>query len=197
MNGLVKFTALPLAFLCLAGAVDPQPRLTFEGLGPVRIGMNESELQTRGFTDPNRSSDWQTDEEYVACHFLANEAEYPGVGFMINDSKLVRIDIGPNDAGIKWQTLSGAMIGMAETDVAAIYGNWMNIDDHPYLGDAGSYLILQSGDGQYMMIFETALQDESGGKSSSVPYRGPNSQKRVTDFRSGLTGPVGYIEGCV
>ena len=197
MNDLAKLATLPLAFLCLAGAVDPQPRLTFEGLGPFRIGMTESELQTRGFTDPNRSSDWQTDAEYVACHFLANEEEYPGVGFMINDSKLVRIDIGPNDAGVEWQTHSGAMIGMTETDIAAIYGNGMQIIDHPYLGDAGSYLVLRSDDGQYMMIFETAIEDENSEKFSSAPSRGPNDQKRVTDFRSGLTGPVGYIEGCV
>ncbi len=196
---MLRLAALPLAFLCLAGAVDAQPRLTFEGLGPIRIGMSESELQKQGFSDPNRLADWQADDEYVACHYLANEVEYPGVGFMINNSKLVRIDIGPNDAGVKWQTLSGATIGMAETDVAAIYGNWMKIDHHPYLGDSGSYLLLRSGDGRYGMIFETATSDGSEAISeepSSASSRGPNSKKRVTDFRAGLAGPVGYIEGC-
>ena len=196
MNGLAKLSAMPLAFLCLAGAVDPQPPLTFEGLGPVRVGIDERELLALGFKDPNEPSDWQTDEEYLACHYLANEQDYQGVGFMINESKLVRIDIGPNDAGIKWQTLSGAMIGMTETDLASIYGNWMSIDHHPYLGDSGSYLLLQSADGQYKMIFETAAPDGSGEEFSSPPSRGPNSEKRVTGFRAGLAGPVDYIEGC-
>ena len=196
MNDLAKLAALPLASLCLAGAVDPTPPLTFEGLGTVRIGMNERELQALGFKDPNEPPDWQADEEYLACHYLANEQGYPGVGFMINDHKLVRIDIGPNDAGVKWQALSGAMIGMTETEVVSVYGNWMSMDDHPYLGDSGSYLLLQSADGQYKMIFETATPEGSGEEFASAPARGPSSEKRVTGFRAGLAGPVDYIEGC-
>jgi hypothetical protein len=72
----------------------------------------------------------------------------------------------------------------------------MKIDHHPYLGDAGSYLILDSSDGHYRMIFETAAPDGSGEQFSSKPSRGPNANKRVTDFRSGLAEPVSYIEGC-
>jgi hypothetical protein len=118
---------------------------------------------------------------------------------MINEGKLVRIDIGPDDARVKWRTLSGAMIGITETEVAAIYGNRLQIGDHPYLGDAGSYLVLPSSDRRYRMIFETATPDESeaiGQETSSARSREPNSKKRVTDFRAGLAGPVGYIEGC-
>lgn len=192
----LKLAALPIALLCLAGATDSPARLTFEGLGPVRIGMAETELEALGFGDPHRSSDWQSDEEYRACHYLANEDRFPGVGLMINEGMLVRIDIGPNDAGVEWQTLSGAMIGMTEPDVASIYGNWMETDDHPYLGDAGSYLVLQSGDGRYKMIFETATADGSGEEMSSAPSGGISGTKRVTDFRAGLADPVGYIEGC-
>jgi hypothetical protein len=196
MNCIPKTVALPLAFLCLAGAADSQPRLTFEGLGPVRIGMSETELKKIGFSDPYRSSDWQTDDEYPACHYLANEEDYPGVGLMINDNRLVRIDVGAKAASAKWQTLSGATIGMTETEIAAIYGSWMKMDYHPYLGDSGSYLTLQSGDGRYRMIFETATPDGSGEAFVSSPSRGPNSRKRVTNFRAGLAEPVGYIEGC-
>ncbi len=196
MRNLFKPATLLLGLLLLTGATDEKPRLTFTGLGPIQIGMSETELQALGFSDPYRSADWQTDEEYAACHYLANESEYPGVGFMINDDTLVRIGIGPNEAGITWQTLSGAMIGMTETEVASIYGNWMKIDHHPYLGDAGSYLILQSSDGRYKMIFETANPEVSGEQLSSAPSQGPKADKRVTDFRAGLSGPVSYIEGC-
>lgn len=196
MNSLLKPAAGLLALLLLTGASDERPRLTFAGLGPIQIGMSEAALLTLGFSDPYRSVDWQDDEEYAACHYLSAEDDYPGVSFMINDGKLVRIGVGPNDAGVVWQTHSGAMIGMAETQVAAIYGDRLKIDHHPYFGDAGSYLILQSGDGRYKMIFETATQDGGDGLHTSSPSEGFNAEKLVTDFRAGLAGPVGYIEGC-
>ncbi|MGB5723634.1 MAG: hypothetical protein WBM39_04400 [Parasphingorhabdus sp.] len=196
MNSLLKPAAGLLALLLSTGAIDEKPRLTFAGLGPIQIGTSEAALHTLGFSDPYRSADWQNDEEYAACHYLSNEAEYPGVGFMINDGKLVRIGIHPNDTGIIWQTLSGATIGMTETEVAAIYGDWLQIDYHPYAGDAGSYLILQSGDGRYKMIFETAIEDGGDEQHFSAPSQGFNAEKSVTDFRAGLAGPVSYIEGC-
>jgi hypothetical protein len=196
MNSLLKPAAGLLALLLLTGAIDEKPRLSFTGLGPIQIGMSEAELETLGFSDPYRSADWQADEEYSACHYLSNEDEYPGIGFMINEGKLVRIGVGSNDAGIIWQTHSGAAIGMTETQVAAIYGNWLKIDYHPYLGNAGSYLILQSGDGRYKMIFETAVQDGNDEQHSSAPSQGFNAEKLVTDFRAGLSDPVSFIEGC-
>jgi hypothetical protein len=196
MKNMLKMAILPLVLVCLAGAVGEQPRLTFKGLDPAQIGMSEAELKQLGFSDTYRPADWQTDEDYAACHFLTKEAGYPGVRFMINEDMLVRIGIGPNDAGVKWQTLSGATIGMTETEVASIYGNWMKIDYHPYLGDAGSYLMLASSDGRYQMIFETATPDGSGEKFFSVRLKRLDAKKRVTDFRAGLAEAVSYIEGC-
>ena len=196
MKNLFRLATFMLAPLLLLGATDEKPRLSFQGLGPLKIGMSEAALEKLGFSDSYRSADWQADEDYEACHHLSNETDYPGVSFMINDGRLVRIGIGANDAGIRWKTLSGASIGMTETEVASLYGDWMKIDHHPYLGDAGSYLILDSSDGQYRMIFETAAPDGSGEQFSSKPSRGPNANKRVTDFRSGLAEPVSYIEGC-
>ncbi|MEJ6594650.1 hypothetical protein [Parasphingorhabdus sp.] len=195
MKNMLKMAALPLVLVFLVGAVDEQPCLTFKGLGPAQIGMSETELKQLGFGDPYRPADWQTDEDYAACHFLIKEVEYPGVRFMINEDMLVRIGIHPNDAGIIWQTLSGATIGMTETEVASIYGNWMKIDDHPYLGDAGSYLVLASSDWRYQMIFETATPDGGGEQSCSLRPQGPVAKKRVTDFRAGLAEAVSYIEG--
>ena len=196
MRGLFSLVLIPSAFLLFGATNGEKPRLTFEGLGPVRIGMTETQLEKMGFSDPYRSADWQTDEEYESCHYLSNESKYPGVGFMINDGQLVRIGIGTNDKKIEWKTLSGATLGMRETEVAAIYGSWMKMDYHPYMGDSGSYLILASRGGKYRMIFETALSDDSGTENSSAPQNGPNPEKRVTDIRAGLSGPVGFIEGC-
>ncbi len=196
MKALFRPAILLLAPLLLLGATDEKPRLTFQGLGSIEIGMSEAVLQKRGFSDPDRSAVSQADLEYAACHYLSNETEYPGVHLMINDGLLVRIDIGANDAAIVWKTLSGASIGMTETEVVSLYDGWIKIDHHPYLDDAGSYLILDSSEGLYKMIFETATSDGSGEQFSSEPSRGPNANKRVTDFRAGLAGPVNYIEGC-
>tara|TARA_R110000850_G_scaffold265766_3_gene395743 strand:+ start:40071 stop:40670 length:600 start_codon:yes stop_codon:yes gene_type:complete len=196
MKALFRPATLLLAPLLLLGATDEKPRLAFQGLGSIEIGTSEAVLQKRGFSDPYRSAHSQADEEYAACHYLSNETEYPGVHFMINEGRLVRIDIGENDAGIMLKSLSGASIGMTETEIVSLYGDWIKIDRHPYLDAAGSYLILDSSDGRYKMIFETATSDGSGEQLSSKPSGGPNANKRVTDFRAGLAGPANYIEGC-
>ena len=186
MKNILKMAALPLVLVFLVGAVDEQPCLTFKGLGPAQIGMSETELKQLGFGDPYRPADWQTDEDYAACHFLIKEVEYPGVRFMINEDMLVRIGIHPNDAGIIWQTLSGATIGMTETEVASIYGNWMKIDDHA----VSRWCRVLSGSRVQRLALSDDIRDgdpDGGGEQScSLRPQGPVAKKRVTDFRAGL-----------
>ena len=149
--------------------------------------MSEADLAQFGFAGyPNDVKN--QDEEFRACHYIISD-QYPGISLMINYGKLVRIDINTED----WQSFSGAKIGMSETQIDHIYGGAIAADYHPYLGKDGSYLILQSADQKYRMIFETSVAES---EDASAPDDGPNPKKKVTGFRAGLTNQVNYIEGC-
>jgi len=190
--------------LLLSAAPAERPQLTFEGLGKIRIGMTIAQLKAQDFASDSMY-EGQSRAEYDGCHYMSNGRDYPGVSFMINDGHLVRIGIykesdasPPESNGIytpkavpTWKSLSGVGIGMSESDASAVYGDWLKISGHPYLDSAGSYLRLDSSDGKYAMIFETAIKDMSGDGSKNG-----DQEKFITSFRSGLAGPVSYIEGC-
>ena len=194
MNRLIALLAVPLMVLLVAGNGPEKPRLTFQGLGDVRIGMSSKQVKQLGF-QLTSSGPWDEvgDEYFVSCHYLDSSPKFPGVALMMSDDRVVRIDITFNSGAEGWQTLSGAKIGMSEKEVAAIYGDWLQSSEHPYLGSAGSYLSLTSSNGKYGMIFETAAEDMS---AEALEDKNNDQPKFVTDFRAGLSDAVGYIEGC-
>jgi len=149
-------------------------RLTFKGVGPIRIGQTAAQLERMGFTGEPKY-EGQSEEEYRGCRYMSSKA-YPGLFLMLNDEKLVRVEVHQGD----WQTLSGARLAMTKEQVQAIYGSWLRIEPHPYGGpgiDETAYLRLTSANGKYGAVFEV-------------------EQKLIGSFRLGLIGPVGYIEGC-
>lgn len=93
-----------------------------------------------------------------------------GIGLMTAYGKLVRVDVYRRP----WQTKRGIRVGMKGSEVRRRHPN-LRVARHPYV-PPGRYLIV--GGKPRRMIFET----------------GPRG--RVTSFRGGLSGPVGYIEGC-
>lgn len=190
MKGAFGLLWSMLAAIFLAGNSTPNPRLSFQGLGPVRIGMTIQQVKALGFkltTGGPRSND----EEHFYCHYLDTAPDYPEIALMMNEDRLVRIDIAYGSKPGLWKSLSGAMIGMSEAEMRAIYGDWLKESTHPYLEDSGSYLSLNSDDGRYAMIFETAVDDQA-----SVPETTEKQIKYVNNFRAGLKVAVGYIEGC-
>lgn len=204
MNRVFAGMLAPMLLILLGANDDERSRLTFQGLGDINIGMTIEQLKAHDFASDSMY-EGQSLEEYNGCHYMTNGRDYPGVSVMINDGHLVRIDIDrardPDPAksnGVytpirvpDWKSFSGASIGMSESKVKAIYGEWLKISGHPYLGEAGSYLRLDSSDGKYAMIFETASQD-----MGAEALKNPDLEKYVTDFRAGLADAVGFIEGC-
>jgi len=190
MNRFFSTFGIMLAAILLAGATTPKPRLTFEGLGPIRIGMSVNQVKKLGFK-LTTSGPWSDEEGRFLCHYLDSAPGYPGIALMMNEDRLVRIDVSHGSKPGAWQSLSGAKIGMSEQEVRDIYGDWMKKSGHPYLDEAGSYLTLTSAEGKYAMTFETALRD-----INPETLKSKSSPKFVTDFRAGLAGAVGYIEGC-
>ncbi|MEO9599016.1 hypothetical protein [Parasphingorhabdus sp.] len=192
MSRAFSFCVAPLLLLLLGANTQERPRLTFAGLGDIQIGMTSDQVKALGFRLTS-SGPWEKigDPEFVACHYLDSSLSFPGVAVMMSDNQVVRIDIGFRSAAENWQSLSGAKIGMSQTDVKAIYGDWLQISRHPYLDDAGSYLTLTSSDGQYAMIFETSAKDMTGNVVDAK-----TQVQHITDFRAGLADYVRFIEGC-
>jgi hypothetical protein len=93
--------------------------------------------------------------------------------------RIVRVDV---DEGSRIATQSGIRIGATEADVKRVYGapgrtGRLTVENHAYV-DGGHYISYDDdGEGGLRMLFETDGQ-------------------KVTRFRSGQHGPVGYIEGC-
>lgn len=190
MKGAFGLLWLMLAAILLTGNSTPNPRLSFQGLGPIRIGMTVQQVKALGFK-LTTGGPWSNDDERFYCHYLDNAPDYPDIALMMNEDQLVRIDIAHGSKPGLWKSLSGAMIGMSEEEVRAIYGDWLKESTHPYLQDSGSYLSLTSSDGRYAMTFETAVENQA-----SVTETNEKQTKYVKDFRAGLKVAVGYIEGC-
>ena len=159
-------TAIGAAF---AAKLNTAMRLSFTGLGPVRIGMTEAQVR-KALSNSVKSHKADLGSD---CYYMNPGA--PGLGFMMLSSRVARIDVfkGP------WRTMSGAGIGTAETEVKKLYGELLTVERHKY-DDKGQYLIVLSRNPAYkgyQMRFET-------------------DGKIVTTFRAGLANAVLLVEGC-
>jgi len=161
---MVTITA---AMLALALAGPPDNRVTLQGIGALRVGLSTDTLRTsfratreEGFEDDESCSYWRT-------------PDHPGLGLMVVDGRLVRIDIDE----ARYRTRSGAAVGMSEREIRAIYGPLMTVEPHPYTAPEGHYLVYRASGEPYGMIVET----DNG---------------RAIALRVGYWENVQWIEGC-
>jgi outer membrane protein assembly factor BamE (lipoprotein component of BamABCDE complex) len=147
-------------------------QLSFNGLGPIRIGMSVSQA-SRALGVPILTQKYVTPN--VNCYYVFPKAKsWEGIGLMVVNYKIVRIDIDTPSIN----TVSGAHIGMTEKQIKTLYPG-IRTEPHHY-DDKGHYLIYESNDPlyrPYSLLFETDGQ-------------------RVYTFRAGYREPVGYVEGC-
>jgi hypothetical protein len=170
MQRIAWFVA-PLALLGIAIAaffvadVRPKERvLTFDGLGPVRIGMTVPEAETALGTklaplDPSNQIDTE------AC-WTTGPADYSdeGVSYMVWNGKIVRIDVFPSqregEKDVVPSVVTEKNIGLTTPvdDVKKAYGADLAIRFHAQ-GDTGNYDFLYmttlSADKQHGLFFET------------------------------------------
>jgi hypothetical protein len=154
--------------------LTPRHRLTFQGLGPLYIGMPESRLAA-SLSDPLEDPEAPNE----ACHSLRfateNASPLAGLVLVIRASRLARIDIDTPD----WQTLSGARVRMPESALRQIYGRRLREEPHP-IDATGRLLILPATD---PALRHLAILFESDGD-------------RITRIRSGLATDLSRLEDC-
>lgn len=143
--------------------------LSFEGFGPVRVGMTVREAE--------RASKVKLDEERTelgaadVCHYASNQVVLPGVAFMLEKGKIVRIDVFFG----AYRTAAGVRIGMTEQEVRTRHPG---IEDGPHRDvPSGHHFTVVSEGGRHAIVFET-------------------DGRVVTKFRAGERGAAAYGEGC-
>jgi hypothetical protein len=162
--------ASPTTTAAVPTLVTEGDELRIDGLGSMTIGMHVREVERATGMEVDISSDFSPQ-----CRYGQLVGGPPDLFLMFSRRVLVRIDIG-SDSAIETDTRIG--VGDPISAVEDAYGDQLERQPHPYLGDRGSYLIVDSEpeDG-FLIIFET-------------------DRRRVTSFRSGFDEQVRYIEGC-
>ena len=120
--------------------------------------------------------DFAPTEPGAGCDYLHVATLPLDIDLMVIDSVIERVDVFRGDV----RTLSGAHIGSTEEEVKALYPGRIEVQEHPYTGPEGHYLIYvprDPVDSTFRIIFET-------------------DGHKVTTYRAGRRPAVQYIEGC-
>ncbi len=169
-----------LSHAALEAENTPDQILTFDGLGPVRIGMTPSQAEEALGAKFSPKLDFEEDSCWYAHRA---DGVDPQVYYMVQDNEIVRIDIEERELG-KTETVDpyistekGIRVGSTEEQIKEGYGAKVEISPHPYLEEAGHYLEVLRSDMQRGLLFET-------------------NDNKVTTFRSGTPDAIRLIEGC-
>jgi len=162
--------ASPTPTVAVATRVTEADELRIDGLGSMTIGMHVNDIERATGMDVDISSDFSPQ-----CRYGQLVGGPRDLFLMFSRRVLVRIDIGPGSA---IETDTGIGVGDPISEVEDAYGDELERELHPYLGDRGSYLIFdpEPEDG-LLIIFET-------------------NRRSVMSFRSGFDQQVRSIEGC-
>lgn len=174
-------TAAPETTTTTAPGLSEESGLRFDGIGPIRVGMTLAQA-TAAVGKPVR-----IDPGYVldGCGYAEVEGGPEGLSFMVLRAKetdawrIVRINVSEKS---RIATLSGVRIGATEAEVKKTYTGpgktgKLEVEQHVYV-EAGHYITYDvDGPEGHRLLFET-------------------DGTKVTEFRSGEQGPVGYVEGC-
>lgn len=152
-------------------AAGPADRWTIrsDGVGAVTFGMSLAEARAAlGESLSGAPSDG-------SCGFVVPPGAPAGVRFMVEQGKVVRVDV--DSSGVRTQ--AGTEVGMSEGDVRGRYATALRVQPHKY-HPKGRYLVVQGtapADSARRLIFET-------------------DGERVVRYRAGITPAVEYVEGC-
>lgn len=137
--------ALGALVLFLAGAAPAPPAMTFQGVGPAKLGMSERALARALGGKLSEPQDF----EDQGCHQAPRDGGPPDLVYMIEDGLLTRIDVWA-ESPIK--TDAGIGIGSTETEVRAAYGRLVRAEPDAY-DDGQRWLTVQSLDRRGALYF--------------------------------------------
>ncbi len=144
-RSIILVTLLIIVFVSNAyAAPDLQnERLTYFGLGEIKLGMTPTQVKNIGF--------YFTQEQIYlkGCDEVQLKINNK-IEVMFEDGKITRIST--TDPNIL--SYSGAHVGMSEQRAHEIYGSSIWLDNHKYI-DGGHYLIVESSNSKYALVMGT------------------------------------------
>lgn len=184
MKTRVVLLALIIGGLASANASAADQLLTFDGLGPVRVGMTvpEAEAVLGVKLTPLDTSDGVSSE---ACWYTSRtDGVDQALPYMIQNGRIARIDVNNgtpgamkrSDPGVR--TERGIRIGSSEEDVKKAYGSSLDITPHAYGDENDHYLTILTADKSRGIRFET--------------WEG-----KVDTFHVGTASAILLVEGCL
>ncbi|HEX8189575.1 MAG TPA: hypothetical protein VF586_14560, partial [Pyrinomonadaceae bacterium] len=114
--GLIFVIAALLAAPPQASAQGARARklvVSYDGFGPVKIGMTLSEASRALGVRVTRGAGYDGDD----CYYATPGGDFKGIAFMMNGTRVVRIDVESGD----YMTDRGAKIGDTEERVKRLY----------------------------------------------------------------------------
>ena len=164
------FATCAIACTAAPAASAKELRVTFTAYGPVRIGMSPKAIEIALGAKLKRDA---ADADSAGCEYVASSRGYEGIGFMLINQRLARIDV----SAPKVSTLSGARVGQSQEEVLALYPGRVKVSPHFYTAPDGDYLTMLSHDKKHGMRFET-------------------NHGKVTVYYAGTAEAIQYVEGC-
>jgi hypothetical protein len=178
------FAILTAATLIAAAPAVPPPNvltnvLTYEGLGPVTMGMTVAQADRA--LGARLKMIFSEDNDPMSCGTgVRADGRNSDVVYMVMKGRIVRIGVmrmeegAPSNPAVR--TAKNIGLGATEAQVRAAYPN-VKVEPHPYGTENDHYMIVDTPDKKRGLIFET-------------------TDGKVTSFRAGVYPEVGYIEGC-
>lgn len=141
--------------------------VAMDGAGPLKIGMSLAEVND-ALGEQVMAPDMGREHN---C-FHVNSSNQPSLDFMIDEGKLVRIDVSVRGA----RTDKGVAVGDFVPSIKAAYGKDLQTDKH-YLDPNAQYLTVLSKDKQFGLRFEV-------------------TNDKITSFYAGTAHAINLVEGC-
>ncbi len=150
-----------------------QAAISTVGLGPIQLGMTITEASQVADAEFELAPG---DQDRVCQYYFPVDTSLDGLGLMVIEGRIIRIDIWPGSA---IQTVSGAQIGMTEAALKALYPGQIEALPHAYTtGKYLTYTANTDGRNLYRIVFETSPEGI------------------VTQYRTGQFPAVTWLEGC-
>lgn len=148
-------------------------RISIKALGSIQVGMTVKEASEASGVALVPAAGAATQK---ACGYYEPADGPNGIGFMVVDERIIRIDIWPS-SDIK--TISGVGIGSSKAEIEAVYPGRIETSPDPYTkGDYLTFVPETPGESLYRIVFET------------------NVEGKVVQFRAGQFPAVTWVNGC-
>ena len=160
-------------FNCTIALALPSWQLSSNGLGPIKIGMTLSQVQsiTHQKLANTKPDKFQAEDE--SCFYSQfTDKSLAGISLMVSYKKIVRIDITSNE----YATTKGIRIGDSESEVLKNYPG-IKVIQHHY-DQKGHYLTYP------VPLKDRGIRFETSGGKVSLMYAGQARE-------------IQYVEACV